>query len=268
MKVCRDLGAALLIACSAIACSDVPTTPTSASPSTSGTAAAETAASPFDVKYTVKASAGANGTISPTGTVSVSAGSIQSFTITPAANYRIADVMVDGNSVGPEPTVTFNDVKANHTVTATFAPDLLVGLYTGPLTMTASLNILDSDCVGPSIGTAGVGVPEESALSITLNQTSVAVTLRSASSGLQCSYAGQTTGGFFSVNAAHCDAPLIALQCIDGRSRGLMVIGSTIHGQLSGNTITGTVATYYNVGATAVPFTGLITQHSFTTTRR
>lgn len=261
MKVLRALGVALALTGVSLACSDPPGTTSAPSP---------TAASPFAVSYTVMASAGANGAISPAGAVSVPAAGIQGFTITPAANYRIADVVVDGNSVGPVPTVTLNDVKASHTVTATFVPDPLVGLFTGPIALTSAQNTLDRDCIAPSIATR-IGIVEESALSVTLSQTSVAATLRSASSGLQCSYTGQAAGGFFSANAPRCDAPAINVQCVSaptdppGQPRVLHVIGSTITGQLSGNTVVGTVATYYNVDGSAG---GLITQHSFTATRR
>src|SRR5207344_1891362 len=41
---------------------------------------------------TITASAGANGTISPTGAVVVNYGSNQTFTITPSANYHVANV--------------------------------------------------------------------------------------------------------------------------------------------------------------------------------
>ena len=43
------------------------------------------------------------------------------FTITPASCYQIADVLVDGVSVGAVASYTFNDVAANHTIAASFA---------------------------------------------------------------------------------------------------------------------------------------------------
>ncbi|WP_053404922.1 BspA family leucine-rich repeat surface protein [Persicobacter sp. CCB-QB2] len=60
-----------------------------------------------------------NGTISPERTV-VDLGSEQSFTITPATHYQIADVLVDGESVGAVSTYTFQDVEEDHTITALF----------------------------------------------------------------------------------------------------------------------------------------------------
>lgn len=70
--------------------------------------------------YTIKASAGANGTISPNGSVSVARGKDQTFTISAINGYRIADVLVDGKSVGNVSTYTFENVKANHTIQAKF----------------------------------------------------------------------------------------------------------------------------------------------------
>src|SRR5262249_6176903 len=49
---------------------------------------------------TITASAGTNGTITPSGSVVVNYGSNQAFTIAPAANYHVLDVLVDGSSVG------------------------------------------------------------------------------------------------------------------------------------------------------------------------
>src|SRR5439155_2970915 len=54
----------------------------------------------WTIAYTITASAGSNGSISPSGAVTVNSGASQSFTITPAANYHVADVLVDGSSVG------------------------------------------------------------------------------------------------------------------------------------------------------------------------
>ena len=71
--------------------------------------------------YTITASAGANGTISPSGAVTVDSGADQSFIITPDANYHVADVLVDGSSVGAVTSYSFIGVTSDHTISATFA---------------------------------------------------------------------------------------------------------------------------------------------------
>jgi hypothetical protein len=73
------------------------------------------------VSYTITASAGANGSITPSGAVSVASGESQTFTITPDPHYHVADVLVDGSSVGAVPSFTFTGVVANHTISASFA---------------------------------------------------------------------------------------------------------------------------------------------------
>ena len=71
--------------------------------------------------YTITASAGSNGTIVPSGATTVNHGLNQTFTITPAANYHIVDVLVDVGSVGAVGTYTFTNVTVDHTIAATFA---------------------------------------------------------------------------------------------------------------------------------------------------
>jgi hypothetical protein len=73
--------------------------------------------------FAITASAGAGGSISPLGAVAVNCGADQAFTIAPDACYRVADVLVDGASVGAVTNYTFNDVVASHTIEASFALD-------------------------------------------------------------------------------------------------------------------------------------------------
>ena len=73
----------------------------------------------------ITASAGANGTITPSGAVTVNYGDSQTFTITPDSGYTIADVLVDGVSVGPVTTYTFDNITANHTISAGFAATIV-----------------------------------------------------------------------------------------------------------------------------------------------
>jgi hypothetical protein len=70
--------------------------------------------------YTISASAGANGSITPNGNTTVSHGGAQAYTITPANGYVVAQVTVDGMSVGAVTSYVFTNVVANHTINATF----------------------------------------------------------------------------------------------------------------------------------------------------
>ena len=72
--------------------------------------------------YTITASAGSNGSISPPGTVTLNSGANQTFIITPNTGYQISDVKVDGTSAGATSSYTFGNVMSNHTIQATFSP--------------------------------------------------------------------------------------------------------------------------------------------------
>ena len=74
-----------------------------------------------NTSYAINASTGANGSISPSGTTNVSTGGSQTYTITPAAGFSIATLVVDGSSVSPATSYTFTDVRATHTIRATFS---------------------------------------------------------------------------------------------------------------------------------------------------
>ena len=89
---------------------------------------------------TIKASADAHGSISPSGTVSVTYGSDQSFAIVPDADYRIKDVLVDGSSVGAVNAFTFSNVTKNHTIAAYTTPTTP---YTTPTLVVAASNSSD-----------------------------------------------------------------------------------------------------------------------------
>src|SRR5207249_7633682 len=84
--------------------------------------AGHTIAASFALKsLTIAASAGSSGSISPSGSVTVACGADQAFTITPDACHTIADVLVDGVSVGAVSSYTLTNVTANHTIAASFA---------------------------------------------------------------------------------------------------------------------------------------------------
>ena len=73
--------------------------------------------------YDISASAGLGGTISPDGTTTVDSLGSASYTITPNEGWHVADIIVDGESVGAANEYTFDCVIANHTIEAVFASD-------------------------------------------------------------------------------------------------------------------------------------------------
>lgn len=77
--------------------------------------------SPSQTAYTITASVGSGGSISPSGSVSVSAGNSQTFSITASSGYQIQDVEVDGTSKGAISSYTFTNVNSNHAISVTFS---------------------------------------------------------------------------------------------------------------------------------------------------
>jgi hypothetical protein len=71
--------------------------------------------------YSISASAGTGGSISPSGSTSIASGGSKAYTITANTGYKIADVKVDGSSIGSSSTYTFSNVTSSHTISATFA---------------------------------------------------------------------------------------------------------------------------------------------------
>ena len=70
--------------------------------------------------YTIKATAGAGGSISPSGNVSVREGRDRTFTITPDKGYAVANVKIDGKSIGAVKSYTFENVRRTHTIEVIF----------------------------------------------------------------------------------------------------------------------------------------------------
>jgi parallel beta-helix repeat protein len=83
---------------------------------------ASNTAAPAIPTFNILASAGTGGSISPSGSIGVSYGGNQTFTIAADTGYQIADVTVDGNSAGAVSSYNFTYVQADHTISATFAP--------------------------------------------------------------------------------------------------------------------------------------------------
>jgi hypothetical protein len=106
-------------------------------------------------QYTITASAGANGSISPSGTTTLNSGGNQTYTITPGSFcYRISTLTVNGNpaslttgSFDNGGTYVFNNVTANQTIAVTFA------LKTYTVTVSAGAN----GSISPGTGSVNCG---------------------------------------------------------------------------------------------------------------
>jgi|GEM_PF-558385 len=83
------------------------------------------------IPYGITATAGADGTITPSGLIGVAPAHTQTFTISPNANFAVSDVLVDNVSVGAVTSYTFTNVTAPHTISAVFT-------LVGGITLTSS----------------------------------------------------------------------------------------------------------------------------------
>ncbi len=107
--------------------------------------------------FTISASTGANGTVTPSGDTTVNYGDSQSYAITPDLGYHIVDVLVDGSSVGAVASYDFTNVAANHTISATFAND-------APTDIDLSNNsVAENQPGGTTVGTLSTTDPDAGA---------------------------------------------------------------------------------------------------------
>ena len=123
----------------------------------------------YDSRCTIRASAGANGSITPGGNVSVRTGSDQTFLITPDEGYAISDVRIDGRSIGAVMRYTFENVRSAHTIEASFTAastfaDVPAGSYYERAVIWAAANGITN---GVGNGLLGVDAPCTRAQAVT-----------------------------------------------------------------------------------------------------
>ncbi|XES76060.1 MAG: LamG-like jellyroll fold domain-containing protein [Candidatus Bathyarchaeia archaeon] len=71
--------------------------------------------------FTISASAGGNGSITPSGSVVINSGQFQTFTFTANEGYHVNKMLVDNASQNVTDSYTFNNVTKNHTIDVSFA---------------------------------------------------------------------------------------------------------------------------------------------------
>ncbi len=154
--------------------------------------------------YTITASAGSGGTISPSGTVTVSDGSSQKFTITPLTGYAVFSVTVDGSSVGAVSTFTFTNVSGNHTVAAAFA--------NAPYAITASAG--SNGSISPS-GTVTVATGSSQTFTITpsTGYQVASVLVDGVSVGAVYSYTFSSIAASHTISASFSSLTLYQINC-------------------------------------------------------
>jgi len=129
--------------------------------STSSSSPADRA--PSQQIYTITATADAHGTISPPGTVTVNAGSSQTYALIPNVGYQINTVTIDGFSVTPAGTYVFAKIGANHAISVTFISMVAyIPSGTSPSDLGTDTGSPTTPPSGPSSGTPSSGSGESS----------------------------------------------------------------------------------------------------------
>ncbi len=212
---------------------------------------------PAPLTYTITASAGAYGEISPAGATTVNAGEGQVYTITPFAGFHVADVLVDGVSVGAVSSYTFNAVGADHTISATFAVN----------TYTISSSCGPNGTISPSGSTSLVhGGSQTYSMSPASGYHVGNVTVDGVSVGAVTSYTFRTVSGNHTISATFAvNTYTISSSC--GPNGTISPSGSTsvVHGD--SQTYSMSPASGYHVSNVTVDgvSVGAVTSYNFRT---
>ncbi len=133
----------------------------------------------FQPIYTITAIAGPSGSISPIGSVMVDGGANYNFSITPDLGYRVADVLVDGSSIGAVTTYSFTNVSANHSIEVSFVAATTPSTYCAIppfITNPAPANVMlmlsvESPMAGPANPTVVPGAGNLSSMNFTASSS-------------------------------------------------------------------------------------------------
>ncbi|HJV66417.1 MAG TPA: discoidin domain-containing protein [Geomonas sp.] len=208
--------------------------------------------------YTISASAGAGGSISPTGSVAISQGSSQTFTITPTTGYKIAGVTVDGASVGAVASYTFSNVAANHTISASFSA------------ATTSYSISATAGTGGSISPAGTttvtsGGSQLYSITAASGYKVAGVTVDGASVGAVTSYTFSNVAANHTISATFSAATTsYSISATAGTGGSISPTGTTTVTSGGSQIYTITAASGYKIAGVTVDGTSVGAVNSYT----
>jgi len=152
------------------------------------------------------------------------------------------------------------------TAASLFIPNV-EGVWSGPMTLLAARG---GECAG---GVVNSFLPPTDLGTVSMVQSgnALSATMTMESTGLACSYTGSATVTSLALNATSCDRTGLIVTCLDGRARELQLVGSSVTAIWTGDRVTGSVASTYNVFDVVPPKIGvgsLIANHDFVATRR
>ena len=103
--------------------------------------------------YNITSILGANGSILPSGVVSVASGENKSFIITPDSGYSVSTLTIDGSHYTPDTYFLFNNVSSPHTISVTFDLSIITPTVTSP---THTLVVDTTATLGANVTSLGV----------------------------------------------------------------------------------------------------------------
>ena len=206
--------------------------------------------------YTVTASAGAGGTISPSGNISVASGSTQSFEVAPNAGYTISSVTGTcgaylNGSWGPSNSAIYmtNAITGNCTVTATFAVSAPTFKQAVSRMMHGAADTFDLPISASGSLTAGTAITVEPRVSRASNafdvvfQFSSGVTSATATSTAGTATVGAVSGTEVTVHLTgvpDMTRVRVALPIVNGVANTASVNIGFLYGDVDGNRFTQT----------------------------
>ena len=147
----------------------------------------------FDIDtFEIVPTTGPGGSIAPSDRQTINYGASQTFAVSPASGYYVADVLVDGISVGPVSSYEFQAVSASHTISTVFEPQHPTSVVLSARS-NASLGYGSTFPITGSVTSGGIGLPA----------AQVVVQSRAPGAAFKDTGLGATTGaeGFFSISA-------------------------------------------------------------------
>jgi hypothetical protein len=208
--------------------------------------------------FTITASAGTGGSITPNGAVVVSQGANQTFAIAAAAGYSISAVTVDGTSVGAVTSYTFTNVTANHTIAASF-------VAVPKFTITASAGTGGSITPNGTV-TVSQGANQTFAISATAGYLISAVTVDGTSVGAVTSYTFTNVTANHTIAASFVAIPSYSIIASAGTGGTITPSGTVTVNQGASQTFTIAASASYVISAVTVDgvSVGTVTSYTFT----
>ena len=155
--------------------------------------------------YTITASAGANGSISPSGSVTVNSGANQSFTITANSGYEINVLTVNSSNVSTVSTYTFTNVTSNQSISVTFKTVTSVGRGNAP-SVNRNVKIIVQKV---SVGSSGSGSGQTATSSSTGSTASTGGQINALTNNSQAAQASNNGASVEAINTTSSTSMII-----------------------------------------------------------